>query len=139
MILFDDVCEVKNVDPEGKKFDKVSRLDCQCETYEMQILLDVNIDLYPIDVSDKFQFTLASTLNETDADDYGSSSTSLADKYEYVMYGKVFKYEEADAAAFKVAVYASFGGLLLMMKGDARYLQNIELDSRVYLLLRKTL
>ena len=32
----------------------------------------------------------------------------------------------------------SYGGLLMSLKGDARNLQKLELDQRVYLLIRKT-
>jgi hypothetical protein len=34
-------------------------------------------------------------------------------------------------------IFASFGGLLMSLKGDPRQLQKIELDLRLYLLARK--
>ena len=34
-------------------------------------------------------------------------------------------------------VYVSFGGLLMRLRGDPRHLQKLQLDSRVYLLMRK--
>ena len=36
-----------------------------------------------------------------------------------------------------VELYVSFGGLLMRLKGDARHLAKLSLDTRVYLLLRK--
>lgn len=39
------------------------------------------------------------------------------DKYEYVMYGKLYKYgDERVGGALKVDVYISFGGLLMLLR-----------------------
>lgn len=45
----------------------------------------------------------------------------LADRFEYVMYGRVYKLEEEEKD--KLAVYVSYGGLLMCLRGDARNLQ----------------
>ncbi len=59
---------------------------------------------------------------------------SLLDDYEYCCFGKVFKVEsQADG---KVVACVSFGGLLCSIAGDSRHV-SLELDSRIYLLLRK--
>ncbi|KAL6079750.1 DNA-directed RNA polymerases I, II, and III subunit RPABC3 [Balamuthia mandrillaris] len=140
-VLFEDIFEIKNMDPEGKKFDKVSRIEAQSENYEMQLVLDVNSDIYPVEIGEKFTMALASTLSADGEQDeeviYQSNRPSLADKYEYVMYGKVFKYVEDKNPATKVSVYVSYGGLLMMLNGDPRNLQGVELDARIYLLIRK--
>jgi len=34
-------------------------------------------------------------------------------------------------------IYASFGGLLMMLRGDASNANNFELDQRLFLLMRK--
>eukprot|EP00026_Physarum_polycephalum_P022028 Phypoly_transcript_25755.p1 GENE.Phypoly_transcript_25755~~Phypoly_transcript_25755.p1 ORF type:complete len:169 (+),score=21.78 Phypoly_transcript_25755:68-508(+) len=139
-ILFEDQFEVKDIDPDGKKFDRVSRIFCTSEIYEMEMWLDVNTDIYPLE-HQRFHLALASTLNLDGTPDEGSFDPSdrptLADKYEYVMYGKVFKYQEESSPSLKVSVFVSFGGLLMLLKGDPRHLGNIELDSRIYLLMRK--
>jgi len=60
------------------------------------------------------------------------------DKYDYVMHGKVFKVTAPKSkSADKIEVYASYGGLLMSLKGDARSLQSVELDQRIYFLARK--
>uniref|UniRef100_A0A6B2LQP4 DNA-directed RNA polymerases I, II, and III subunit RPABC3 n=1 Tax=Arcella intermedia TaxID=1963864 RepID=A0A6B2LQP4_9EUKA len=64
--------------------------------------------------------------------------TSLLDRYEYCMYGKVFKTYFKEDRSSKMSVHVSFGGLLMQMVGDNRHLQDLELDSRIYLLIRKT-
>lgn len=71
---------------------------------------------------------------------------SLMDDYEYVMHGRVFKYAAAggggggggaSSRAARVEMVASFGGLLLKLGGEAAKLQLLEVDSAVYLLVRK--
>ena len=41
-LLFEDIFDIKDVDPEGKKFDQVSRLHCDSESFKMDLILDVN-------------------------------------------------------------------------------------------------
>jgi len=141
-IIFEDFFEVKDIDPDGKKFDRVSRLYCLSENYEMELWLDLNTDIYPMDMEhQKFSFALASTLNLDGSPDEGvfdaSERSTLADKFEYVMYGKVFKYQEESHPSVKVSIYVSFGGLLMLLKGDPRNLSGIDMDSRIYLLIKK--
>ncbi|KAF5841945.1 RNA polymerase subunit [Dunaliella salina] len=98
-------------------------------------------------VNAKYQVALANTLN---ADGTAGSTNfdatfpgitgkpSLMDRYEYVMYGKVYKYKDAfSGGQVKVEVYISFGGLLMLLVGDPKKLQDLEVDSSVYLLVRK--
>ena len=62
----------------------------------------------------------------------------MADAYEYVMYGKVYKKEEENAGGIKkAAVYISFGGLLMHLKADPKNLLDVDIDNRMYLLIRK--
>ncbi|KAL9844885.1 DNA-directed RNA polymerases I, II, and III subunit RPABC3 isoform 2-T2 [Geothlypis trichas] len=51
-ILFEDIFDVKDIDPEGKKFDRVSRLHCESESFKMDLILDVNIQIYPVDLGE---------------------------------------------------------------------------------------
>lgn len=66
-------------------------------------------------------------------------AASLMDGYEYVMHGRVFKYAGAGGTSgrARVEMIASFGGLLLKLGGEAAKLQLLEVDSAVYLLVRK--
>lgn len=63
-ILFEDIFNVKDMDPEGKKFDRVSRLHCESESFKMDLILDINSWLYPLELGDKFRLVLATTLHE---------------------------------------------------------------------------
>ena len=69
-----------------------------------------------------------------------SSLGSLADDYDYVMYGKVYKKADKKSSAEspgEVTLYASFGGLLMSLAADKADLEGAHLDDRVYLLVKK--
>ena len=101
---------------------------------------DYHSDLLELEINDRFTLALASTLALDGAPDAGtfdqSGAPSLLDQYEYAMYGKLYKWKQ-DQPKAPVEVYVSYGGLLMRLKGDARHLAKLSLDSRVYLLLRK--
>ncbi|KAG1675645.1 hypothetical protein FOA52_002354 [Chlamydomonas sp. UWO 241] len=146
-ILFEDIFEVVKRDPDGKKFDRVSRYVCKSDLFECDMTLDVNVDVYPMEVGKKYKVALASTLNPDgtpSSDKYDASfpgisgQPSLMDKYDYVMFGKVFKYKDnTSSGQIRVEVFISFGGLLMQLIGDPKKLEDLEVDSPVYLLVRK--
>ncbi len=88
---------------------RVSRLICESESYEMHLILDVNTELYPINADDRFTCAIARTLHEDGQQDEGQFNPlkrgSLADKFDYVMYGKVYKCEEDPKAATKMFAF----------------------------------
>ncbi|XP_052207456.1 DNA-directed RNA polymerases II and V subunit 8A-like [Diospyros lotus] len=134
--LLEDIFRVERLDPDGKKFDKVSRIEAISEQLEMYMQLDVNIDIYPLHVGEKFLMVLASTLNLDGTPDSGyftqGGRKSLADKFEYVMHGKSYRISDN-----KVEICASFGGLLMLLKADPSDAQKLELDQRLFILIRK--
>ncbi|KAK9133205.1 hypothetical protein Scep_012733 [Stephania cephalantha] len=141
-LLFEDIFTLIRIDPDGKKFDKVSRIEAQSEQFDMYMQLDVNSEIYPLQVGEKFAMVLAPTLNLDGTPDTGfytqGQRKSLADKFEYVMHGKLYKLsEEGSGINVKVEIYASFGGLLMMLKGDPSNAAKFELDQRLFLLMRK--
>ncbi|KAI3739416.1 hypothetical protein L2E82_29820 [Cichorium intybus] len=139
---FDDTIKVIGVDADGKKYDKVSRIEARGEESDMYIVLDVNSQLYPMHAGEKYRMVLSQTLHED-----GSAVTShnegnkksLADRFEYVMHGLLYKISDdknqnGDA---EVAVYVSFGGLQLLMKGTPVKMGKFKVDQRLFLLLLK--
>ncbi|XP_052831210.1 DNA-directed RNA polymerases I, II, and III subunit RPABC3 isoform X3 [Octopus bimaculoides] len=103
-VLFEDIFDVKDLDPDGKKFDRVSRLFCESESFKMYLILDVNTQTYPVELGDKFRMVIATTLREDGYPDDGEyspvdSGPTRADSFEYVMYGKVYKLEGDDSGA----------------------------------------
>ncbi|MQL95587.1 hypothetical protein Taro_028262 [Colocasia esculenta] len=141
-LLFEDIFTLTKLDPDGKKFDKVSRIVAHSEQFDMDMQLDVNTEVYPMRVGDKFTTVLAPTLNLDGTPDTGyfmqGGRKSLADKFEYVMHGKLYKIsDEGSGPNVKVEIYASFGGLLMMLKGDPSNVANFDLNQRLFLLIRK--
>ncbi|KAF5773578.1 putative RNA polymerase, Rpb8, nucleic acid-binding protein [Helianthus annuus] len=140
--LFEDIFRVDQLDPDGKKFDKVNRIEARSDQLDMYMQLDVNTEVYPMHVGDKFMMVLASTLNLDGTPDSGfftpGGRKSLADKFEYVMHGKLYRIsEEGSGANVKADIYVSFGGLLMLLRGDPSIAAKFELDQRLFILMRK--
>ncbi|KAB2032215.1 hypothetical protein ES319_D05G357000v1 [Gossypium barbadense] len=141
IILFEDIFLVDKLDPDGKKFDKVTRIEARSQNCDMYMHLDVNTEIYPMHVGDKFTMALAHTLNLDGTPDtgyYTPGRKSLADKYEYIMHGKLYKItDDASGKGLKAEVYVSYGGLLMLLRGEASHVSHLELDQRIFLLMRK--
>ncbi|CAG8494218.1 15700_t:CDS:2 [Racocetra fulgida] len=132
ILLFSDTFNINDCDKDGKKFDR-----------EMELIIDVNTDLYPLDIGDRVNVILTTSLaldpSKAQSEDMITGATSaeemtqkaswrekssterdLSDEYEYVMYGKVYKYDEERRS-----------------KGDFRHVQNIHVGQQVYLLMKR--
>ncbi|KAL9716090.1 DNA-directed RNA polymerases I, II, and III subunit RPABC3 [Leucoagaricus gongylophorus] len=145
-IVFDDIFTLNAIDKEGKKFDRGVN-------YDMDLTLDYNFELFPLKNGESFALALASSLDregvpsmvtdgdeETDKDRHkwrpdGKGKRGLEEDYEYVMYGKVYKFDSGTAEI--VTAYLSFGGLLMSLTGSFRHMTSIVLGDPVYLLVRK--
>lgn len=153
-ILFEDIFDVKDIDPEGKKFDRCSRLHCESESFKMDLILDINCQVYPVDLGDKFRLVVATTLKEdgypgdAEWDPSETSNSSRAAQFEYIMYGKIYRIEGDDGShsssgihassdSARLAAYVSFGGLLMRLQGEGGNLHGFEVDKSVYLLMKK--
>jgi len=83
-------------------FGLVSRINARSENFEADLTLDINSEIYPLSVSEKFTLLLSSSLavdgsTEDKKDAWRETNKrSLADEYDYVMYGKIYKYDELD-------------------------------------------
>mmetsp|Transcript_9906 Transcript_9906/g.30280 ORF Transcript_9906/g.30280 Transcript_9906/m.30280 type:complete len:156 (-) Transcript_9906:1251-1718(-) len=149
-LSFVDVFELRELDMvpskdgkvKDKKFDKVSRLVAQSAGYNTEVTLDFNSQIFPMYEGDRFELVLSRSLSRTGEPDSGvfesshEEGTSLMDDYDYVMHGKIFKYAEEGGNAI---VYASYGGLLMALKGEARTLRptSFEVGDTLYLLIKK--
>jgi DNA-directed RNA polymerase I, II, and III subunit RPABC3 len=140
--LFEDNLRITEIDKEGKAFDKVSRVEGITEDSNCKIILDVNTDVYPMSKENYYTILITKSLNadgtpsqNTFSIDMYSKKNSLMDKYDYVTFGKIFRYSEESNG--KVSIYASFGGLLLGITGSPSQLSNLVMDDRIYLLLKK--
>jgi len=150
-IVFDDIFTINAIDKEGKKFDRVSRLYGHSKNYDMDLTLDYNVELFPLQKEQNFALALASSLArggpsggnpdgsvEDERDVWrpdGKGSRGLEDDYDYVMYGKIYKFDGGVGEI--VTAYISFGGLLMSLTGSFRHMTSIVLGDPVYLLMPK--
>lgn len=138
--LFNDQFTVTEVDPGGKKFDRVSRIVAKSSNHDMHLTLDINVDLLPLTQGEAFSLALSSSLlpegaKATDAGGWRAGiDGGLADDWEYVMYGKVYKFDQDTKDS--VTAYASYGGLLMALSGDYRHISGVTVGEYVYLLIR---
>jgi DNA-directed RNA polymerases I, II, and III subunit RPABC3 len=75
----------------------------------MDLLLDLNVDIYPVEMGDCFNIAIASSLSLHGQPDDGnvydqSNQASLLDRYDYAMYGRVFRYQEDKSRGNRVYV-----------------------------------
>ena len=99
--LFDDTFHVSGLD--AAKYDRVSRITLNSMAMDVRITLDINSQLYPVVVGDTVNIVLASTLALDGTKDDGKGwreaargEATLADLYDYVCHGKIYRFEEAD-------------------------------------------
>ena len=64
-----------------------------------------------------------------------SGENNLIEQFDYVMHGKIFEDKLSDDKT-NLTVYLSFGGLLMSIQGKYEHLKKLEMDSRIYLLLK---
>jgi DNA-directed RNA polymerase I, II, and III subunit RPABC3 len=138
---YEDVFVVRDLDVGGQRFHNVSRVIGTCESSGVEVVLDIQCELYRLKTKEKFTLALATTLDlQGKPDDAGSWSQSnelsLLDKYDYAMHGKIFRREAVESD--RVAVYVSHGGLLMKLKGNSRFFAALELDTQIYTLLKKS-
>jgi len=150
-IVFDDIFSIQKINPEGIKFDRVSRLHAKSKNYGMELTLDYNSEIFPLNVGQDVALALASSLTRgpaasqdaTDEEDRdrdvwrpdSKGRRGLEDDYGYVMHGRVYRFDPGTGEV--VTAYASFGGLLMSLTGSFRHMTNIVLGDPVFLLMRK--
>ncbi|KAH9044828.1 hypothetical protein EDB85DRAFT_485333 [Lactarius pseudohatsudake] len=150
-IVFDDIFVIKNINPDGKKFDRVSRLHAVSKNYSMDLTLDYNSEIFPLNIGQDVALALASSLargpagsqegaeeEDRDRDVWrpdAKGRRGLEDDYGYVMYGRVYRFDPGTGEV--VTAYASFGGMLMSLTGSFRHMANIVLGDPVFLLMRK--
>lgn len=93
------------------KYDRVYRLSGTSSDNEVTMTLDINSELYQVSINEQVDLVLASTLNLDGSKDnekgfrdvsrsgpgagLGMEQT-LADSYDYVMHGKVYRFEDTE-------------------------------------------
>ncbi|KAK7956008.1 DNA-directed RNA polymerases I-II-and III subunit [Apiospora aurea] len=140
--LFEDNFTIYERDQ--SKYDRVARITASTEDNLTQMTLDVNIELFPVAIGDRLTVVLATSLSLDGTRDAVSDGkgwrdvkgeSSLADLYDYVCHGKIYKFEDgADGQTLKA--YISYGGLLMMLEGPSKKLLPLRVEN-TYLLIKK--
>ncbi|KAK5103573.1 DNA-directed RNA polymerases I, II, and III subunit RPABC3 [Lithohypha guttulata] len=139
-ILYEASFKVANIN--NSKYDRVSRIQgVNDPSSDTAMFLDVNTELYPVEIDERVTIALALSLNLDGSKDdskgwrnVGRGEQTLADEYDYVCHGKIYRFEEGDGQNIKV--YISFGGLLMLIDGPYNALAALRVDY-VYLLMKK--
>jgi DNA-directed RNA polymerase I, II, and III subunit RPABC3 len=137
----------------------------------MLLTLDYNCEIFPLENGQSVVLALASSLardpavsqdgtveEDRDRDVWrpdGKGRRGVEDDYDYVMYGRVYRFDPGTEDVVYVlkfypsklltcltppplrTAYASFGGLLMSLTGSFRHMTNIVLGDPVFLLMRK--
>ncbi|KAL6884375.1 DNA-directed RNA polymerases I [Trichoderma longibrachiatum] len=141
--LFEESFTVTDYDQ--SKYDRVARISCTSSDSQTVMTLDINIELFPCSVSDTLHVVLTTTLSPDgikeddkgwrDVGKAGDAPATLADLYDYVCYGKIYKFEETFDGN-TINAYVSFGGLLMALQGPVKKLTPLRVDN-VYLLVKR--
>ncbi|KAI1822241.1 DNA-directed RNA polymerases and 3 polypeptide [Xylaria intraflava] len=138
--FFEDTFTVTEYDQ--SKYDRVARITANSTDSQTQLKLDINIELFPCLVGENLQVVLATTLaldGNRENEERGwrdvRGESSLADMYDYVCHGKIYKFEDG-VQGQTLRAYISFGGLLMMLEGPYAKLTPLRVDN-TYLLVKK--
>lgn len=136
--VFEDTFNITSINSE--KYDRVSRIYGTSTDNTVAIQLDINHELFHVQVDDQITMVLATTLNlDGSKDEKGwreakAHEPNLSDMFDYVLFGKIYRFEDAENEIAKA--FISFGGLLLHVEGPYKKLSGLRIE-QVYLLIKK--
>lgn len=125
--LLDEMFKIEEVD--SGRYDKgillllisltlftVSRIKASSPSSDLTLILDINSELYPLQKDEMISLNLSSSLRLDGKDDkgwrdIGRGERTLADDYDYVCYGKVYRFDEGVKGVDRV--YVQFPCLFL--------------------------
>lgn len=103
--LFDENFTITTVD--HSKYDRVGRFGATSTDSQTVMTLDINTELYPCSVGEHLHCVLATSLSLDGTKDDGKgwrdigrsgpgSEATLADMFDYVCHGKIYKFEDVE-------------------------------------------
>lgn len=103
--LFDEHFTITSFDK--SKYDRVARIGGTSLDSQTVMTLDINIELFPSAVGDPLHMVLATSLALDGSKDDGrgwrdvarsgqGGETTLADMFDYVCHGKIYKFEDGE-------------------------------------------
>lgn len=126
MSVFSDSFCVVSIDPEGKRFDRVSRAVCESSSSQKaQLTVDYHSQLFNLKVQDKFSLDI---FFEEESD------SSKLQNVDYAMNGMIFKIEQNGE---NIDTFISFGGLLALIKTHSSKQNSVATGKKVTALFKR--
>ncbi|KAK3202592.1 hypothetical protein GRF29_154g134813 [Pseudopithomyces chartarum] len=157
--VFEDTFTINDVNTD--KYDRVARLKGVSQDNSVDLILDINTELFPVERGEALDILLANTIRLDGVKDDAKSGwrdvqkgdqQTLADMYDYVCHGKVYRVtgDESSGVRYHAStqptckhtdprrskVYLSFGGLLLVLSGPFRKLTGLKIE-HLYMLVKR--
>lgn len=129
--LFDENFTVTSFDQ--SKYDRVARIGATSADSQTVMTLDINTELYPLGVGESIHMVLASSLALDGSKDdskgwrdvgragHGGEAT-LADMFDYVCHGKLYKFEDGDESGQTMRVITISVRYLLANYGAVKHM-----------------
>ncbi len=103
--LFDESFTITTID--NQKYERVARLGGSSADNLTVMTLDINTELYPCNVGETIQCVIANSLSLDGTKDDGKGwrnagrdgaggETTLANMFDYVCHGKIYKFEDGE-------------------------------------------
>jgi DNA-directed RNA polymerase I, II, and III subunit RPABC3 len=129
--LFNGIYRVLELDRGGKQFDNLSRIYADSDSGST-IILDVNCNLFPVTATDTLQLVISSS-------DSAQWDPAIIEKFkgvwDYVMHGKIYKYEEGQNRTG--TIHVSCGGLLLALTDKQSTFRHMRVGSDAFVQVRR--
>ena len=141
-IILEETFLVERVDPDGRVYQRVSRMECVSATGALKITSDINVEEFPIAEQTYLVIALATTLNldgSVEKKVYDHSiyhRDTLLNRYDYAMHGRVYDLS-MDEGSGEVVAHISFGGLLTKVEGSSESLKDIQFNTDLFLLVKR--
>ena len=95
--IYEDAFTITQV--QDQTYERVARVSGTTDSNDTLLTLDINNELFPLDVGQPVRMVIATTLNEDGQKEQAgwrakSADEGLAQYYEYVCYGKVYKHHD---------------------------------------------
>lgn len=121
--IINELLTIRSINPDGKKFDKISRCVATNDDLEIEVVFDYHDQLLKISESSIVDLVVAKELRDR----------SIVEKYDYATYGTVYSFE---STSLKDIACISFGGMLSKLTTRNGLMSDISIGNRVYLMIK---
>jgi DNA-directed RNA polymerase I, II, and III subunit RPABC3 len=137
-----DCFTVEKVNPQGKFFDNVSRFVLSSKS-GTELTIDINTEIYPVEARQKYICQVIKRMKDRQVyspDDLEAISHEDYNEFSFIMSGVVFRMDLKEDSN-ELTVYASFGGLMMKLRGEIAQLESFKvegLESRILFMMQLT-